>query len=124
MKAHARPTDLVGISGLHEYLPRLDDFPIDDISTVERLRREQPEYVVLNADYARAVPPETEWGQMISALNSDAAGYRRVARFRHASPWPWLPWAHPDLVGPRDETTVFSTLRNINPTIDIFQRSR
>jgi hypothetical protein len=124
IKAHARPTDVVGISGLHEYLPRLDDFPLDDISTLERLRREQPEFVVLNADYARAVPPETAWGQMIGALNSDAAGYRRVARFRHASPWPWLPRAHPDLVGPRDETTVFSTLRNINPTIDIFQRSR
>ena len=29
---------------------------------------------------------------------------------------------HPDLVGTRQETPVFSTLRNINPTIDIFRR--
>jgi Dolichyl-phosphate-mannose-protein mannosyltransferase len=123
MDAHARRTDPVAISGLHEYLPRLDEFPLEEISSIERLRREQPEYVVLNVDYARAVPPETAWGQMIGALNDDSAGYRRVARFRHAPPWSWLPFAHPDLVGARQETIVFSTLRNINPTIDIFQRT-
>jgi hypothetical protein len=30
--------------------------------------------------------------------------------------------AFPDLVGARQETVVFSTLRNINPTIEIFRR--
>jgi hypothetical protein len=59
---------------------------------------------------------------MIAGLERDTIGYRRVARFRHASPWPWLPAGHPDLVGARQETIVFSTLRNINPTIEIFQR--
>ena len=69
------------------------------------------------------MPADTEWGKMIAGLEDDTLGYRRVARFREPSPWPWLPAAHPDLVGPRDETIVFSTLRNINPTIEIFERT-
>ena len=77
---------------------------------------------MLNADYGHAVPPDTEWGRLIAGLARDALGYRLVGRFRHASPWPWLPGGHPDLVGARQETIVFSTLRNINPTIEIFQR--
>jgi hypothetical protein len=99
-------------------------FHLEEIVTVEELQQEHPEYVVLNADYARAVPRETGWGQMIAALEADAAGYRRIALFRRASPWPWLPSGHPDLVGARQETVVFSTLRNINPTIEIFQRQK
>jgi hypothetical protein len=59
---------------------------------------------------------------MIAALEHDTAGCRRVALYRHASPWPWLPSGHPDLVGARQETVVSSTLRNVNPTIEIFQR--
>jgi len=31
-------------------------------------------------------------------------GYQRVGLFRHASPWPWLPAGHPDLIGARHET--------------------
>jgi hypothetical protein len=89
---------------------------------VAELRQEHPEYVVLNADYGHAVPPETEWGRMIAGLESHTLGYRLIGRFRHASPWPWLPGGHPDLVGAREETIVFSTLSNINPTIEIFQR--
>jgi len=122
MRAHVGREDLIGVSGLHEYLPRLDDFHLEEIATIAELRQEHPEYVVLNADYARAVPVETPWGQMIAALQHHTAGYRRVGLFRHRAPWPWLPSGHPDLVGARDETVVFSTLRNINPTIEIFQR--
>jgi hypothetical protein len=124
MSGHVRSRDLVAISGLHEYLPRIEDYHTEDIGTVAELRQEHPEYVVLNADYARAVPPETDWGQMIAGLERGTVGYRLVGRFRRASPWPWLPGGHPDLVGERQETIVFSTLRNINPTIEIFQRER
>jgi hypothetical protein len=124
MAAHVKPTDLIGVSGLHEYLPRLDDYQLEEIATLAELRQEYPEFVVLNADYASAVPPATAWGEMIAALEHDTAGYRRVERFRRTAPWPWLPFGHPDLVGARQETVVFSTLRNINPTIDIFQRER
>jgi hypothetical protein len=124
MRARVRPNDLIGISGLHEYLPRLDDLHLEDISTIDELRQEHPEYVVLNADYAHAVPEETAWGQLIAGLEREGLGYRRVATFRRPSPWPWLPSGHPDLVGTREEKVVFSTLRNINPTIAIFQKAR
>ena len=45
-----------------------------------------------------------------------------VTRFRRPAPWPWLPGAHPDLVGARQETRVSSVLRDINPTIEMFRR--
>jgi len=114
--------DLVGVSGLHEYLPRLEDFKAVDIRNVEDLLDGRPRFFVLNADYAHAVPHDTEWGQLIAGLQSGALGYRRVLRYRRRSPWPWLPGAHDDLVGARDESVVFSTLRGINPTIEIYER--
>jgi hypothetical protein len=122
MREHVRSTDRVAVSGLREYLPRLDEFRVEDIGTIADLTQEQPEYVLLNADYARAVPSDTDWGKMIAALQHHTTGYQRVAVFRQPSPWPWLPAAHPYLVGPRRQTVVSSTLRNINPTIEIFQR--
>jgi hypothetical protein len=124
MHAHAARHDIVAVSGLHEYLPRLDDFSLEEIATIEELKQEHPAFVVMNADYGHAVPPDTAWGQMIAGLERESLGYRRVCRFRRPSPWPWLPAAHPDLVGARHEAIVFSTLRNINPTIDIYERAR
>ena len=43
--------DLVAVSGLHEYLPRVEEYHTEEISTVAELRQEHPDYVVLNADY-------------------------------------------------------------------------
>src|SRR5262249_28702016 len=51
--------EVVAVSGLPDYLPRLDRFQWADISNVEQLGQERPAYVLLNADYARAVPAET-----------------------------------------------------------------
>jgi hypothetical protein len=122
VNAHVGRENLVGVTGLPEYLPRLDSVSSVDVGTVEDLERERPLYFVLNADYARAVPPDRAWGQLIAGLQQATLGYRLVGRFRRISPWPWLPGAHPDLVGTRQETQVFSTLRNINPTIEVFRR--
>ena len=124
LHAHVTPSDIIGVSGLREYLPRVEDLRPEDIDNIADLRQERPAYVVLNADYARAVPAESAWGQLIAGLQGGTIGYRRVETFRRGSPWPWLPGAHPDLVGPRRESLVFSTLRNINPTIEIFARER
>lgn len=124
MHAHVGADDMVAASGLHEYLPRLTAFRLEDIDTLAELQQEHPRFIVLNADYARAVPPETPWGQLIAGLQGATLGYHLAGRFRSEGPWNWLPWAHPDLVGPRRETIVFSTLRNINPTIEVFERNR
>ena len=72
MAAHVARTDVVAVSELHEYLPRLDRYQLEEIGTVADLREEHPEYVVLNSDYARAVPPDTEWGKMIAGLEHEA----------------------------------------------------
>jgi hypothetical protein len=119
---HVGRDDYIGVTGLQEYRPRFDNLRWVDIGDVADLERDHPLYFVLNADYARAVRPWTAWGKLIDGVQDGALGYRLVGRFRRSSPWPWLPGAHPDLVGTRQETPVFSTLRNINPTIDIFRR--
>jgi hypothetical protein len=119
---HVGREEPVGITGLQEYRPRLDKFHPVDVGDIADLERERPLYFVLNADYAYNVRPSSSWGELIGGLQQGALGYRLVGRFRRRSPWPWLPGAHPDLVGTRQETPVFSTLRNINPTIEIFRR--
>src|SRR4051812_17654590 len=60
--------------------PRIDAFHVEEIATAAELAQVHPTYVVLNADYARAVPPESDWGSMIDGLERDALGYRRVSR--------------------------------------------
>jgi hypothetical protein len=103
-------------------LPRLEAFQSEDIGTIDRLRQRLPAYFILNADYARAVPPDTPVGQLVAGLQQQTLGYRMVFRYRAASPWPWLPAGHPDLVGPRLDVPVFSFLRSINPTIEVYAR--
>jgi fibro-slime domain-containing protein len=104
-------------------LPRLDDFRSMDIRTIEDLRENAPAYYVLNADYARAATSDRPPGPLIAGLQQQTLGYRLVFRYRSPAPWPWLPAAHPDLVGPRLEPQVFSVLRDINPTIEIYARA-
>ena len=93
-----------------------------DIGTLADLRRSAPAYYVLNADYARAVDPNTPTGKLVSDLQRQKAGYGLVFRYRSPSPWRWLPAPHPDLLGPRLDTPVVSFLRDINPTIEVFER--
>lgn len=122
LSAHVRKGDSVGTIFDTDYLPRLDLFDPIVISTAEELEGWKPAYYVLNADYARAVPPESRAGRLIAGLQDGTLGYRRVFRYRRESPWPWLPGAHRALTGPRQETRVFVTLRNINPTIEVYER--
>jgi hypothetical protein len=122
LRAHVGRRDPIGMAGPRELLPRLDDFSAVAIDSVGTLERERPAYFVVNADYARAATLERPWGQLVAALQQQSIGYRLVLRCRRPAPWPWLPGAHPDLVGPRQEAVVFSTLRNINPTLEVFRR--
>jgi hypothetical protein len=119
-----RPGEAVAISGPRELEPHFR-VPYLDVSTRADLERLRPAYYVLSADYARAAPGETEWGQLIAALQSGATGYTLVARVRCAPPWPWLPDPHPELVGSRSISpggNAVSVLRDINPTLEIYAR--
>jgi hypothetical protein len=120
LRANAGPSQIVGSSGQREYVPRLDGIAHADVPNLETLGRVHPAFVLFNADYGRAVPLETGWGQMMFALQNDTAGYTLVRRFREPLPWAWLPGMHRDLTGPRRERIVFTTVRNINPTIEVY----
>jgi hypothetical protein len=124
LAAHVRPDDVVASVFGSEYLPRLQEFHHADIGAIEDLRRERPAFYVLNVDYGRAVPADSSTGALIAGLEQGTLGYRPVLVVRRPSPWPWLIGAHRDLTGPRHETRVFSILRDINPTIEIFERDR
>jgi hypothetical protein len=73
-------------------------------------------------DYANAIPADSATAALVTGLRNGSLGYRLALRARTPAPWPWLPGAHSDLVGPRLEREVLSTLHNINPTIEVFER--
>jgi 4-amino-4-deoxy-L-arabinose transferase-like glycosyltransferase len=124
LKAHARPSDVVGTTGQREYIPNLVGLNHADIPDLETLNRVRPAYMLFNVDYGRAVPPDSDWGKMMQRLEQGTAGYTLVARFREPLPWVWLPGMHRDLTGTRRERIVFTTVRNINPTIEVFAADR
>lgn len=122
MHRHVGSRDVIGTMFPLVNLPRLDDVHWIDVDTVDGLRAEAPGFYVLNADYARAVEPQSAAGQLVKGLQDGSLGYALELRYRSPSPWPWLPGEHRDLVGPRRDTNVASMLRYINPTMEIFQR--
>jgi hypothetical protein len=122
LAAHVTPGELVGYVFPQQYYPRLELFNASTISSSLELREQQPKYYVLNADYARAEPSDSPIGQLVAGLQRGQLGYRLAFRYRHPSPWPWLPGAPRDLVGDRTGEPITSVLRQINPLFEVFQR--
>jgi hypothetical protein len=122
LAAHVGPADVVGFVFPQQYYPRLERFNHTEIASVAALRQEQPSYYILNADYARAEPPDSETGLLIEGLQNGNLGYNLVFRFRRPAPMPWLPGSPRDLVGARNERTITSVLRHINPWYEVFKR--
>ncbi len=118
----ARAEDLVGFVFPLQYYPRLERFPFKEITGVGQLAHDRPTYFVLNADYARAEPADSEIGRLIAGLRSGALGYGMAFQYREPGPWPWLPGAPRDLVGDRVETPITSVLRYVNPQFEVFKR--
>jgi len=122
LTAHVTAGDVVGYVFPQQYYPRLESFNTTTISSAAELQQQHPMYYVLNADYARAEPADSPIGQLIAGLQGGRLGYRLAFRYRHPSPWPWLPGAPRDLVGDRTEEPITSVLRQINPLYEVFQR--
>jgi hypothetical protein len=122
LTTHVTGADVVGYVFPEQYYPRLESFNTTTISSPSELQQQMPAYYVLNADYARAEPPDSPTGQLIAGLQSGRLGYRLAFRYRHPSPWPWLPGAPRDLVGDRTEEPITSVLRHINPQYEVFQK--
>ncbi len=122
LTSHVQPDDLVAAAFPLEYLPRMDRFRYTDVGSVTELERLHPEFYVLNVDYARCMGEDSPIRALVDGLERGTLGYRLVLTARRPSPWPWLVGAHHDLVGARLETRVSTILRNVNPTIEVFQR--
>jgi hypothetical protein len=124
LDAHVGADDQIGTVFPGIVQPRLGRFKKIDIGTLETLQRWAPAFFVLNADYARSARPDTPTvGQLITGLRQEKRRLPARVRYRSPSSWPWLPAPHPDLTGPRVEAPV-SFLRDINPTIEVFERTR
>lgn len=122
LAARVGPGDLVGYVFPQQYYPRLHRFNSAEITSLAQLQKDQPSYYVLNEDYARAEPPDTEIGRLVAGLQNGTAGYSLVFRYRAPSPRPWLPGAPRDLVGDRKERPITSVLRHINPWYEVFKK--
>ena len=122
LHAHVGVGDTVATMFALQYLPRPNGLPWLEVRSIEDLKEAGPNFYVLNADYARALAPDSEPGQLVAGLQQETFGYRLAFRYRAPGPWPWLPGGHPDLVGPRLDLPVYTFLRNINPTIEVYQR--
>jgi hypothetical protein len=122
LSSHVTGGDVVGYVFPQQYYPRLESFNTNTISSIAELQQQQPTYYVLNADYARSEPSNSPIGQLIAGLQGGQLGYRLAFRYRHPSPWPWLPGAPRDLMGDRTEEPITSVLRHINPVYEVFQK--
>jgi hypothetical protein len=122
LRAHVGPGDLVGTTSISTYMPRTADVGLVEVSDLATLDTMRPRYVLLNPDYTLIEPHETPLGQVIAMLRSGQGSYRLVFSARTSGPWSWLPGAHRDLVGDRRDPEMVSFLRNINPTIEVYER--
>ena len=123
LQAHAGSQRLVATTFPDVVNPRMGAFRSVDIDTRQDLQKWDPEYFVLDADYARAIAPHRPEAALVAGLHDGTLGYRLAYRRRTPSPWPWLPLGHPDLVGPRLTFPVVSFLRDLSPTIEIYERA-
>jgi hypothetical protein len=123
LRAHAGADRLVATAFPDVVNPRTGGFRAVDIHSAEDLRRWQPDYFVVNVDYARALKPHRPEAALVDGLHDGTLGYRRAYRHRSYAPWSWLPGGHPDLVGPRLDTNPVSFLRDLSPTIEIYERA-
>jgi hypothetical protein len=124
LEAHAGRERLVATTFPDVVNPRTLNFRSVDIHTTGDLAKWDPDFFVLNTDYARAIAPHRPEAALVAGLQHETLGYRRVYSHRGGVPWPWLPGGHPDLMGPRLDTKVLSFLRDLSPTIEIYERAR
>ena len=124
LEARVGPADVVARVFPLQYYPRLERFNHIDVTSIRELEEGAPLYFVLNADYARSEPPDSDIGRLITGLQDGHLGYSLVFRYREPVPWPWLPGAPRDLVGDRKERPISSVLRHTNPWYEVFKKGR
>ena len=117
--AHVAHEDLVGFVFPLQYYPWFETFNSVEGMTVDQVQRDGPLSYVLNADCARAEPPERRSAASLPALQAVLATPSRVC---FPTPRLRLRRAHRDMVGPRREDLIRSARRHINPRFEVFKR--
>jgi len=121
MQTHVGRDEVVAARGPLEYFMLADGFTSASVESVEEVAAIQPAFIVLNADQIASLPPGHAVRTLHDALLNGHAGYRLALRYR-TPPLPW-PGRHPDL-GDTPRQPGFSSLGQINPTLEVFERDR
>jgi hypothetical protein len=122
LRQHAAPPAVVAVVGPLEYLPRLDGLQWRRLGpSLERLRRVDPDVVVVNADFARRAAAGGSDAELYAALAGGHAGYRLALAQPRSSTLPFL-----DLAAFRgeDPARVHSNLDKVGPEIHVYARDR
>jgi 4-amino-4-deoxy-L-arabinose transferase-like glycosyltransferase len=121
MQEHVGRDEVVAARGPLEYFMIADGFTSVSVESVEDVAGAKPAFIVLNADQIASLPPGHAVRTMHDALLDGRAGYRLALRYR-TRPLPW-PGRHPDL-GDTPRRPAFSSLSQVNPTLEVFERER
>lgn len=122
LRRHVGEDDRVGVTSIATYMPRLSGIDTFDVPDVDALRGMRPRFVLLNPDYTLIEPADSPLGKTIATLRAGDI-YRLAFCARSANPFAWLPGGNADLAGDRRDPEIVSFLRNINPTIEVYERT-
>ena len=122
LRSHVQRDETVGAVNQYGYIPRLYEFRRVWLSpTIEATRALQPDYIVVNREYAARFGPETEEHAWITWLESGASPYDEV--LRHKAPLSWTPLAFDRRFTDRVHDP-FTNLDKANPEMVVFKRRR
>ena len=120
LREHAPPPALVAAVGPLEYLPRLDGLRWRRLGpSMDRLRRVDPDVVVVNADYARRAAPGGGEAELYEALAGGRAGYRPALAQPASTTLPFLDLS---TIRGEDPARVHSNLDKVGPEILVYAR--
>lgn len=122
LREHAPPPAVVAAVGPLEYLPRLDGLQWRRLGpSIDRLRRVDPDVVVVNADFARRAADGGSDAELYAALAGGQAGYRLALAQPASSTLPFLDVA---TFRSEDPARVHSNLDKVGPEIVVYARDR
>ena len=121
IRGHAEAGDAIGAAFEDRNRPGLDGYRVNVIDTVDQLAWDTPTFYLFDADYAHGIAADSPMGALMAGLRGGTLGYKLALKYRSPTPWAWLPAAHPELVGPRLDRST-SSLREINPTFEVYAR--
>jgi hypothetical protein len=121
LRTHAPPPAVVAAVGPLEYLPRLEGLQWRRLGpSIDRLRRVDPDFVVVNADFARRAADGGSDAALHAALAGGQAGYQLALA---QPPTATLPFLDVATFRSEDPARVHSNLDKVGPEILVYARA-